>query len=94
MKNSTKEFLEQNGFVYERRDDGFRYTGNGYSYKCEKQCYSRKYTSFEISFYLVPQLDHRFDENRHYYKMKTKAETKKYKEAYKYYKDCRFLYLQ
>lgn len=81
MKNSTKEFLEQNGFVYENRDYGFR---------IYKQCYSRRYTSFEISFYLVPQLDHRFSQNQTIYKMKTKGETKKYKEAYRYYKDCVF----
>ena len=54
MKKATKEFLEQNGFVYENRDDGFRYnTQSGVTYKCYKQCYSRKYTSFEISFYFV-----------------------------------------
>lgn len=81
MKKSTKEFLEQNGFVYENRDYGFR---------IYKQCYSRRYTSFEISFYLVPQLDHRFSQNQTIYKMKTKGETKKYKEAYRYYKDCVF----
>ena len=90
MKNSTKEFLEQNGFILENRDDGVRYCGNGYSYKCYNQCYSRKYTSFEISFYLIPQLDHRFDENRTYYKMRTKGETRKYNESYRYYKDCVF----
>ncbi len=81
MKKSTKEFLEQNGFVYENRDYGFR---------IYKQCYSRRYTSFEISFYLVPQLDHRFSQNQTIYKMKTKGETKKYKEAYRYYKDYQF----
>ena len=91
MKNSTKEFLEQNGFVYENRDDGFRYNIScSNTVRIYKQCYSRKYTSFEISFYLVPQLDHRFDETRPYYKMKTKAETKRYNEAYRYYKDCVF----
>lgn len=90
MKKSTKEFLEQNGFVYENRDDGVRYTQNFRKVHIYKQCYSRRYTSFEISFYLVPQLDHRFSENRTVYKMKTKGETKKYNESYRYYKDCVF----
>ena len=91
MKKATKEFLEQNGFMYENRDDGFRYNTQGCStYKCYKQCYSRKYTSFEISFYLVPQLDHRFSKTKTVYKMKTKAETKLYNESYRYYKDCVF----
>ena len=90
MKKSTKEFLEQNGFVYENRDDGVFYTHNFSTFHIYKQCYSRRYTSFEIIFYLVPQLDHRFSENKTIYKMKTKGETKKYKEAYRYYKDCVF----
>ena len=90
MKKSTKEFLEQNGFVYENRDDGVFYTHNFNICHRYKQCYSRRYTSFEISFYLVPQIDHRFSQNQTIYKMKTKGETKKYKEAYRYYKDCVF----
>lgn len=94
MKKSTKEFLEQNGFVYENRDDGFHYTGHGSTYKCYKQCYSRKYTSFEIIFYIVPQIDHRFSQNQTIYKMKTKSETKKYNESYRYYKDCVFFKMQ
>ena len=85
MKKSTKEFLEQNGFVYENRDDGVFYTHNFNICHRYKQCYSRKYTS-----YLVPQIDHRFSQNQTIYKMKTKGETKKYKEAYRYYKDCVF----
>ena len=90
MKKSTKEFFKQNGFVYENRDYGIRYTKNFSTVHIYKQCFSRKYTSFEIFFYLVPQLDSRFSENRTVYKMKTKGETKKYNESYRYYKDCVF----
>lgn len=90
MKKATKEFLEQNGFVYENRDGGIRYTQNFSTVHIYKQCYSRRYTSFAISFYLVPQIDRRFSENRTVYKMKTKGETKKYNESYRYYKDCVF----
>lgn len=90
MKKATKEFLEQNGFVYENHDDGVRYTLNFSTVHVYKQCYCRKYTSFKIRFYLVPQLDRRFSENKTLYKMKTKGETKKYNESYRYYKDCVF----
>ena len=80
----TKEILEQNGFVFENR-----YFGEDYGL-IYKQCFSRKYTSFEIIFYLVPQLDSRFSKNRTIYKLKTKGETKKYNESYRYYNDCVF----
>lgn len=90
MKKSTKEILEQNGFVFENRDFGVCYDLNYNSIHIHKQCFSRKYTSFEIIFYLVPQLDRRFSENRPIYKLKTKSKTKKYNESYRYYKDCVF----
>ena len=90
MKKITEEILEQNGFVFENRDFGVSYDLNYNIIKIYKQCFSRKYTSFEIIFYLVPQLDSRFSENRTIYKMKTKSKTKKYNESYRYYNDCVF----
>ena len=90
MKKSTKEFLGQNGFVFENRDDGVRYTLNGIPVHIYKQCFSRRYTSFKIRFYLVPQLDHRFSKNKTIFNMENKAKTKKYNESYRYYKDCVF----
>lgn len=90
MKKITKEILEHNGFVFENRDFGECYDLNYNTIKIYKQCFSRKYTSFEIIFYLVPQLDSRFSENITIYKMKTKGKTKKYKESYRYYNDCVF----
>lgn len=90
MKKITKEILEQNGFVFENRYFGKCYNLNYNTIKIYKQCFCRKYISFEIIFYLVPQLDSRFSKNRTIYKLKTKGETKRYNESYRYYKDCVF----
>lgn len=90
MRKLIKEILEKNGFKYEKRFNGFYWNNNGFIKEQNNICFHKKYNCFEIIFYLVPQLDHRFNENKTFYKMKTKSETKKYKESYRNYKDCVF----
>lgn len=66
MKKSTKEFLEQNGFVLKNMFYNKLYN------PVYRQCFQREYTSFKISFYLVPHLylNPRYNKDYVYYKMR------------------------